>query len=121
MTFAELLNQQWSGYPERHQNKVNLLIHIVTVPLVWIAGIQMVGSLLLMLSGLGALKIMVWAVILIAVALFAQSHGNSMEAVKPAPFGNWKDFAMNAAAEQFVTFPRFVLTGQWLRNFQATG
>ena len=120
MTFAELLDQQWAGYPDRHRHKVNLLIHIVTVPLVWIAGIQVVGSLLLMLSGLGAFKILVWAVILIAVALFAQSHGNSMEAVKPPPFTNWKDFALNAAAEQFVTFPRFVLTGQWLRNFQAS-
>jgi len=121
MTFAERLNQQWSDYPDRHRNKVNLLIHIVTVPLVWIAGIQVVGSLLLMLSGLGALKILVWALILIAVALFAQSHGNSMEAVKPAPFTNWKDFAVNAAVEQFVTFPRFVLTGQWLRNLQTAG
>jgi len=119
MTFAELLNQQWAGYADRHRNKVNLLIHIVTVPLVWIAGFQVVGSLLLLLSGLGAFKILVWAVILIAVALFAQSHGNSMEATKPAPFTHWKDFAMNAAAEQFVTFPRFVLTGNWLRNFQS--
>jgi 2-hydroxy-palmitic acid dioxygenase Mpo1-like protein len=118
MTFADRLNQQWSGYADRHRNKVNLLIHIVTVPLVWIAGIQVVGSLLLMLSGLGAFKILVWAVILIAIALFAQSHGNSMEATKPAPITDWKEFALNAAAEQFVTFPRFVLTGTWLRNFQ---
>ena len=123
MTFAERLNQQWNDYPDRHRNKVNLLIHIVTVPLVWIAGIQVVGSLLLMLSGLGggAFKVLVWAVIMIAVALFAQSHGNSMEATKPAPITDWKEFALNTAAEQFVTFPRFVLTGQWLRNLQSAG
>jgi hypothetical protein len=41
-----------------------------------------------------------------------------METVKPPPFTNWKDFAINTAVEQFVTFPRFVLTGTWLRNFQ---
>jgi Protein of unknown function (DUF962) len=120
MNFAEVVNEQWRGYDERHQNKVNLLIHIVTVPLVWIAGIQLIGALLLMLTGVGGFTVLVWAAILVAVALFAQSHGNSMEAVKPAPFRDWKTFAVNAAAEQFVTFPRFVLTGQWLRNFQAS-
>ncbi len=118
MTFPELIEKQWSDYSERHRNKVNLLIHIVTVPLVWIAAIEVFGSLLLLVSGLGAFKFLVWAAILIAGALFAQSHGNSMEAVKPAPFTNWKDFVINAAVEQFATFPRFVLTGQWLRNFQ---
>ena len=118
MNLADLIEKQWSGYSERHRNKTNLLIHIATVPLVWIAGIQLFGSLLLLVSGLGAFKFIVWAAILIGVALFAQSHGNAMEAVKPAPFTNWKDFAINAAVEQFVTFPRFVLTGQWLRNFQ---
>ena len=119
MNFAELIEKQWSDYSERHRNKTNLLIHIVTVPLVWIAGIQLFGSVLLLVSGLGVFKFMVWAAILIGVALFAQSHGNSMEATKPAPFTNWKDFAMNAAAEQFVTFPRFVLSGGWLSNLQS--
>ena len=122
MTFPELLEKQWSDYSERHKSKVNLLIHIVTVPLVWIATIQVVGALLLMLMpGVAGIPILFWALVLIAIALFAQRHGNSMEAVKPAPFTNAKDFAIAAAAEQFVTFPRFVLTGEWLRNFQAVG
>jgi hypothetical protein len=118
MTFAEVLNQQWSDYSERHRNKTNLLIHIVTVPLVWFAALDVVGGLLLMLVGVGGLKLWVYAVILTGLALFAQSYGNGMEAIKPRPFTNPKDFALNAAAEQFVSFPRFVLSGQWLRNFQ---
>jgi hypothetical protein len=44
-----------------------------------------------------------------------------MEAVKPAPFAATKDYAIGLAAEQFVTFPRFVLTGEWLKNLQAAG
>lgn len=121
MTFAELLDKQWSDYSERHRNKVNLLIHIVTVPLIWWAVIQSVGGLILILIGVGGLAMLVYAVILIAIALFAQRHGNGMEEIKPAPFTNAKDFAMNAAAEQFVTFPRFVLSGGWLRNLQTAG
>ena len=119
MTFAQLLDQQWSDYSERHRNKTNLMIHIVTVPLVWFAALQVFGGLVLMLVGVGGLKMWVYAAILAAIALFAQRHGNSMEAVKPKPFTDAKDFALNAAAEQFVTFPRFVLTGGWLRNLQA--
>lgn len=121
MTLAEMLDKQWSDYPERHRNKVNLLIHIATVPLVWIAAIQTAGALMLILIGVGGLNVLVYAAILIAIALFAQRHGNGMEEIKPAPFTNIKDFAMNAAAEQFVTFPRFVLSGGWLRNLQSTG
>jgi hypothetical protein len=121
MTFAEVVNAQWNDYSERHRNKTNLIIHVVTVPLVWLAAIEVAGALLLMLIGVGGLKIFVWALIMVAIALFAQNYGNQMEAVKPPPLTNAKDFAINAAAEQFVTFPRFVLTGGWLRNFQATG
>jgi hypothetical protein len=121
MTFAELLDTQWSDYSERHRNRVNLMIHIVTVPLVWIAAIQAAGALMLTLIGVGGIKILIWAAIQIAIALFAQNYGNGMEAIKPAPFTNAKDFALGALAEQFVTFPRFVLTGGWLRNLQAAG
>jgi hypothetical protein len=121
MTFVEVVQQQWNGYSERHQNKVNLLIHAVTVPLVWFAALQLIGGLLLMLIGVGGLKMWIYAAILITIALVAQRQGNAMEAVKgPAP-SNPKDFALHAAAEQFVTFPRFVLTGGWLRNLQSAG
>jgi hypothetical protein len=121
MNFAEIHAEQWNGYSERHQNKLNLLIHIVTVPLVWLAAIQVVGGLLLMLIGVGGLKFWVYAAVWIAVALFAQSYGNGLEANKPKPAASPKDFAIGAAVEQFLTFPRFVLTGQWLRNLQAAG
>ena len=119
MTFADALTEQWRDYDERHRNKLNLLIHIATVPLVWFASLQVVGGLLLMLIGVGGLKMWAYAIVLTAIALFAQSYGNSLEAIKPRKFADPKDFALNAAAEQFVTFPRFVLSGAWLRNLQS--
>jgi len=118
MTFAEVLDAQWDGYAERHRNKANLLIHIVTVPLVWFAALQVFGGLVLMLLGVGGLKMWLYAAILITLALVAQRQGNAMEQVKAAAPSNPKDFAIHAVAEQFVTFPRFVLTGGWLRNLQ---
>ena len=120
MTFAEVLDQQWNGYEERHRNKANLLIHIVTVPLVWFAALQVFGGLILMLIGVGGLKMWIYAAILVTIALVAQRQGNAMEQAKTVAPANPKDFAIHAAAEQFVTFPRFVLTGGWLRNLQAS-
>lgn len=121
MTFPELLEWQWNDYAERHKNKVNLLIRIVAVPVVWLATIQAFGGLLLMLMpGVAGLGILFWALVLIGLSLFAQSHGDKMEAIKPAPFTHAKEFAIRLAAEQYVTFPRFVLTGGWLQSFQAT-
>jgi len=119
VNIVEVAAEQWRDYSERRQNKINLLIHIVTVPLVWFAALQVLGGLVLMLIGVGGIKMWVYAAILTAIALFAQSHGNGMEAKKAAPPSNPKDFAMHAVAEQFITFPRFVLSGQWLRNLQA--
>jgi len=121
MTFPELLESQWNDYAERHKNKTNLLIHIVAVPVVWLATIQAVGALMLMLMpGVAGLGVLFWALVLIGLALFAQSRGDAMEAIKPAPFTNAKEFAIRLAAEQYVTFPRFVLTGEWLKNLKAT-
>lgn len=121
MTFPELLEAQWSDYSERHRNKANLMIHIVAVPLVWLAAIQVFGGLVLSLIGVGGFNVIFGALVQAGVALFAQHWGNGMEAVKPAPFAPTRDYAMGLAAEQLVTFPRFVLTGQWLRNLQDAG
>ena len=119
MTFPELLEWQWNDYPQRHENRTNLLIHIVTVPIVWLCAIEVIGSVLLLLLGVpGALKGMVWALVLIGAALFAQSRGNAMEKVAPVPYKEPKDMALRLLAEQFVTFPRFVLSGDWQKNLQ---
>ena len=33
MTVGQLLKWQWQGYARYHQNRANLLLHIVAVPL----------------------------------------------------------------------------------------
>jgi hypothetical protein len=119
MTFPELVDQQWSDYAERHRDKTHLMLKIVAVPLVWLAAIQLFGALLLMLmpgvSGIGPL---VWALVMVAVSVFLQVRGASMEADKARPFALTRDYALWLAADDFVNFPRFVLTGEWLRNLK---
>ena len=119
MTFPELLDWQWSDYPEKHRNRVNLLIHIVAVPLFWLGAIQIVGTLLLLLIGVpGAFSMLVWALIFMGGSLFAQGRGHAMEATAPEKFANRGQAAQRILAEQFVTFPRFVVTGGWLQNLK---
>ena len=53
----------------------------------------------------------------VAVAAFAvQGVGHRRERVAPEPFASPGDFVARVFAEQFITFPRFVLMGQWARN-----
>lgn len=117
MTFPELLEWQWRDYADRHRRRANLLIHIVAVPVVWWACMQALGALILLLLGVpGALRMLSWAALLVGLSLWAQRRGNALEASPPEPFAGPADAARRLAAEQFVTFPRFVLTGGWLRN-----
>jgi len=50
MKIRELLQWQWEGYAKYHQWRINLLIHIVAVPLFLIGTIVLVASLFLGVS-----------------------------------------------------------------------
>lgn len=122
MTFAELIEAQWSDYADRHRNRTNLLIHIVAVPVFWLGALQALGGALLLLLGVpGAFGMLFWAVVFMGGALFAQAHGNSMEGRPPPRMGDSKEYVRRVVAEQFINFPRFVVSGSWYRNFQQPG
>jgi hypothetical protein len=119
MTFPQLLEAQWSDYPERHTHRTNLLIHILAVPMSWFGAFWILGGFLLMLMGVpGAFGMLFWGAAFIAGALAAQHYGNSLEGRRAPPIRDPKQFARHAFAEQFVTFPRFVLTGAWFENLK---
>lgn len=116
MTFSELLEWQWRDYSDKHRNRSSLIIHIIAVPLFWIGAVNALSALLFMglLHALGG-------VILMALSLFAQGKGHEQETLQPTPFEDPWDFVRRVFAEQFVTFPRFVLSGGWYENFRKTG
>ena len=113
-TFSELLEWQWSDYADKHRNHNNLLIHIVAVPLFWFGALEFVSAFLFRgaFFSLGGL-------VLMGVSVFLQGKGHEMEQAEPAPFKGAMDFVQRILAEQFVTFPRFVLSGGWWKNLQA--
>jgi hypothetical protein len=109
--FTTLLETQWAGYAERHQDRVNLILHIVAVPLFWWGALDAVGSVLF--SGLFAA---VGGVVLMGVAVFLQGVGHDREAVAPEPWAGVWVFVQRLLAEQFVNFPRYVISGAWWRR-----
>ena len=50
--------------------------------------------------------------------LALQRHGHSLEAQASEPFSDRKDAVQRLVVEQFVTFPRFVLSGGWWRAWR---
>ncbi|HEV2112386.1 MAG TPA: Mpo1-like protein [Gammaproteobacteria bacterium] len=114
MTLPELLRWQWQGYAGYHRNRNNLLLHIFAVPLFWLGTVLLVMGL----TGL-AWRPLTAGAVCIVVSMAVQGRGHKFELTPPAPFtGPW-NFIGRLFFEQWITFPRFVLSGGWARNFTA--
>ena len=116
MVRPRLLEWQWSDYAGKHRNRANLLIHIVAVPLFEI-GTLILAYAAIRVSGAAAAL----AAACMAAALVAQGRGHRLEREAPTSFDGPADFFSRFVAEQWVTFPRFVLSGAWSRNLTGAG
>ena len=108
-----LLAWQWSIYKENHRDRINLLVHILTVP------VFMLGTC----AVAGAPFVGVWLAVGGAVAMTAamasQGRTHRRESTPPAPFTGPLDVLGRILAEQWITFPRYVLTGELARAWRA--
>lgn len=108
------LADQLSDYPRVHSGRANLLIHIVAVPLFNLAMIAAVTSV-----PRRAWRGMAGGLVIAAAAFAAEGRGHALEQNAPVPFGGPFDAVKRIFAEQFITFPRFVLSGGWARAYRA--
>ena len=102
---------QWSGYDRNHRDAANLWLHIVAVPVFIGAALGFVSTLL---HGYWFAALL--ALVLMVVAFAVQGLGHKREAEAPVPFDGPFDFLARVFVEQFITFPRFVLSGGWMRQ-----
>ena len=110
-----LLAWQWRLYADNHHDRANLALHIVSNPL-FLAGL---GALVV-----GPFLVGKWALLGLAamlVALIAQGRGHRREETPPIPFTGPLDFVSRFLAEQLITFPRFVLSGGFLKAWRQAG
>ena len=108
MSIGELLRWQWDGYPRYHQSRANLLIHIVAVPLFLIGTVGLIVGVVQLSAA-----VLVIGIGCIIVAVAAQGRGHRLEPVPPEPFSGPRNFIARLFLEQWITFPRFVLSGGW--------
>jgi hypothetical protein len=107
----QLVSWQWSLYAEGHHQRANLLIHILTVPL-FLAGTVAVAG--------GVFQPWLFAVgpAAMAAAMALQGRGHKQESTPPVPFQGPLDVVSRIFVEQWVTFPRYVLSGGFGRAWR---
>lgn len=108
-----LLTWQWRGYAASHRNPINLILHLLAVPLFILAS----GMLFFALLQLNVLQLILSVFGLLA-ALALQAHGHRLEAKAQEPFSDTSDAVQRLLLEQFFTFPRFVLNGGWWKAWK---
>ena len=114
MSISELLRWQHEGYPRYHRSRFNLLLHIVVVPLFLVANVALVLALVERSWLVGIVSVAA-----MGVSVLLQGRGHRREAVPPEPFTGAVQAVARIFLEQWVTFPRFVLSGGWWRALRA--
>jgi hypothetical protein len=99
-------------YHTLHHHRVNLLVHALTVPMFMAGsvatGAALVGPWWLALVGLAAM----------ITAVGAQGLTHRLEHAPPFRFAGPLDFARVLFVEQWLNFPRYVLTGGFRREWR---
>jgi hypothetical protein len=110
-----LLEWQWGIYEATHKNRRNLLLHAATVPFF------LAGTLALVASPVLGLWLAPAGLLAMALVMLLQGRTHRLEEVAPAPFLGTGDVLGRMLAEQWITFPRFVLSGAFGRAWRAAG
>ena len=111
----KLLAWQWESYQNYHQSKTNLLIHIVAVPAFLLANLHFVFRLID-----GSYLMAILSLIGMIASIAIQGIGHKKESTPSIPFNSAANAIARLLLEQWINFPRFVLTGGWWRAWRAT-
>jgi len=108
-----LLAWQWSIYPRGHRNRTNLLTHALSAPVFILGTLALVNSPFVpsVWLGVGGLAAMV-------LVMFIQGRTHRREQLGPVPFRGPLDVLQRLFVEQWITFPRYVLSGGFARAWR---
>ncbi|MGB1586913.1 MAG: terminase [Thermoplasmatota archaeon] len=137
MGLRALHRRQYADYGEYHQTRRGLWLHLLGVPLVqfgllfavigmpfmswWIEVLrQWNGDDSLGWSILWPVGVGLGGLLLAALGMALQGTAHKGEPHPPVPFSSRRNAIGRILVEQFVTFPRFVFSGGWLRAWRAS-
>ena len=100
-------------YENFHQNKKNLLIHILTVPVFILGNLSMAIALF---QGELLLAVLSFGVAMAGLGIQAKSH--RLEPNKVAPFLGALDFFKRIYTEQFITFPTYLISPEFRSHWK---
>ncbi|MDT9002197.1 terminase [Paucibacter sp. APW11] len=110
----DLLRHQQRHYARFHRDRNNLRLHLCTVP------VFQAGHLMLMLApALGPFWLAPIGLGMMMLALALQRRGHALEVEAVEPFRGPVNAVLRICFEQWLSFPRFALTGGWRLAFQA--
>ena len=89
-------------------------MHALTVPWFW------TGTLAVLTSPWSGWRAAVTGLFAMALAMFLQGRMHRAEPTPPVPFEGPVDVVRRIFAEQWITFPRFVFSGEFTRAWRAT-
>jgi len=104
-----LLAWQWSTYRRRHQDPANLVVHILTVP------VFILGNCVVVVAPFAGLWTGVWGAMAMVGAMALQGWTHRREPEPPEAFRGALDVLARILSEQWITFPRYVLSGELAR------
>ena len=107
-----LLRWQWSHYPEGHRDRRNLVLHAMTNPLF------LAGTVAVITSPLAGGRLALCGFLAMLGAMVVQGRGHKLERSAPVPFRGPADVLARFFVEQWVTFPRFVVSGEYARAWR---
>ncbi len=110
MPLVELVERQWQDYARTHRLRSTLLVHLAAVPAFIAGNVAMVAALLL---GMWIAAMLCLAAMAASLAWQGRCHRG--EPGQPERFSGPAEALVRILAEQWLTFPRFVLSGGWTR------
>jgi len=109
---GSLLAWQWSLYPAGHRDRRNLLVHALTVP------VFQLGTVAVLAAPFVRSWLAPAGLVAMAGAMALQGRTHRREGTPPYPFRGPGDVVARILAEQWLTFPRFVLSGGFARAWR---
>jgi uncharacterized membrane protein YGL010W len=109
-----LLARQFAGYADAHRDRRNLILHAFSAPF------SVLGNCAVLAAPFTIGWLALGGVALMATAFALQGRGHGLEAARPAPFAGPLNAVLRIFAEQWITFPRFVLSGRFSRAWRRT-